>query len=421
MKRSVIILVTMANWFASSAAERFALNTLDRPALAVLKAGADDGISMDSRMVSGSETIVPFSIENGQVIVDVRINDRGPFPMMFDTGTSDALTPEAAAELGLEIKSTGTGRASGERDIPISHTHVASMRLGNAEMTDQPFVVIAVPLYLRDRGSRPPLAGFIGYELLARFAVRLDYEGRTLTLKAARDFRYDGSGARLPFVFTGKTPAAPAAADGIVGTFAIDTGSSGALALRREFVERHGFEARHPSGIRIKAAGVAGAYETIMTRIDRFDIAESPIERPATRFPSNGKGGIPFTDADGSIGYEILRQFVITFDYSRGELWFERSAAFGTKTGQGRTGFQAIKINGPGFRVITVLPNAPAAAAGIRVGDLVTDIDGQPLTSMSQAEFGELTQRPNGTLVHLGLVRDGTPYRVKLILTDVLP
>ncbi len=72
------------------------------------------------------------------------------------------------------------------------------------------------------------------------------------------------------------------------------------------------------------------------------------------------------TGVDGSIGYQILRQFVTTFDYSRRELWFEHSPAFGTKTVQWKTGFQAIKANGSGFRVVNVLPNKPAAAAGVK-------------------------------------------------------
>jgi S1-C subfamily serine protease len=84
------------------------------------------------------------------------------------------------------------------------------------------------------------------------------------------------------------------------------------------------------------------------------------------------------TEVDGSIGYQILRQFVITFDYSRGEVWFEHSFAFGTKTVQWKTGFRAVKTSGPDFRVVTVLPNSPAAAAGINVGDLITAVDGRP-------------------------------------------
>lgn len=138
-------------------------------------------------------------------------------------------------------------------------------------------------------------------------------------------------------------------------------------------------------------------------------------------FPSDGKRGLPAADVDGSIGYQILRQFVITFDYSRRELWFEHSAAFGMKTVQWKTGFQAVKAEGPEFQVVTVLPNTPAAAAGISVGDVITEVDGRPAGSIGQAEFSGLMRGSDGTMVRLGIVRDGTRHPVALTLKELLP
>lgn len=383
---------------------------------------ATDQSSMDSRIIFGSEAVIPISVEAGEPIIEVTINGRGPFPMVFDTGAEDILTPEAAAALGLEINGRGTARTLSGGTISTAFTQVNTVRIGNAEMTDQRFSVAAVPLYFTDRGSRPPLAGFIGYEFLARFAVRLDYANKTLTLKPAAGFRFEGNGTYLPLLFTGNTPAVRAAADGIPGIFAIDTGDEGALALRREFVERHRLEIHHPQELRIKSGAADRPYEAIMTRLDRFDIAKSRIERPATRFPSNQLAGWPpFADVDGSIGYEILRQFIITFNYPHRELWLEHSSAFGTKSIQGTTGFQAFKFDRSGFRVITVLPDTPATAAGIMVGDLITEVDTQPTGSMSQAEFGDTMQRPDGTVVQLQIVRNYSTRPITLTLKELLP
>jgi hypothetical protein len=375
----------------------------------------------DVQSNSVSRAVVPISIEAGEVVVDVSINGRGPFPFIFDTGAQDALTPETVAALGLKTEGAGTLQDSGSHSISITSTRVAAMRLGDLEMTDQPFFVVPLPRHLTDRGNRVPLAGFIGDELFARFAVRLDYDNRTLTLTPDSDFRYDGEGVRVPLLFRDKAPAVSAVADGISGFFLIDTGSIGALTLRREFVEDHGLEARHPSALRIKSVGAGGSFNTVLSRLDTFEVAESRIDRPATRFPSTATEGLPFADIAGSIGYEILRQFTITFDYRRGELWFERSRAFGMRTGQGGAGFQAFKIDGAGFRVITVLPDAAAAAAGLQVGDVVTEVDGRSTASMSVSELAELLRRPIGTSVHLGTVRDGNVRPVALTLKDVLP
>ena len=124
---------------------------------------------------------------------------------------------------------------------------------------------------------------------------------------------------------------------------------------------------------------------------------------------------------DGSIGYQILRQFVITFDYSRRETWFERSASFGESTIEWKTGFQAVKAGDNGFRVVTVQPDTPAANAGIRVGDLITVIDGRPAASVGQAEFGGLMRRADGTIVRLEINRDGTRHSIAVTLKELLP
>jgi C-terminal processing protease CtpA/Prc len=126
------------------------------------------------------------------------------------------------------------------------------------------------------------------------------------------------------------------------------------------------------------------------------------------------------TEVDGIIGYQILRQFVITFDYSRGEAWFERSRTFGTKTVQWKTGFQAVKANGSDFQVVTVLPDSPAAGAGISVGDVITEVDGRPATSVGQAEFGDLMRRHDGTLVRLNVVQGGKKHSIVLTLKELL-
>src|SRR5262249_11689022 len=85
----------------------------------------------DSRIISGSESIVPVSVEAGEVIVDVSINGRGPFPLMFDTGAEDAVTPEIAAALGLKTEATGTVRDSGGGSLSIAFARVAGVRVGD--------------------------------------------------------------------------------------------------------------------------------------------------------------------------------------------------------------------------------------------------------------------------------------------------
>jgi hypothetical protein len=124
---------------------------------------------------------IPFLIANGQVIVNATINGQGPFPMMFDTGSGEAVTPATASALGLAIAGSGTLRGAAEQVVPFSGATIREIRLGEANITDVRVPVLPLPRFLEDRGDQQPLGGFLGYEFLAHFAIRLDYQHKTLT------------------------------------------------------------------------------------------------------------------------------------------------------------------------------------------------------------------------------------------------
>jgi len=70
----------------------------------------------------------------------------------------------------------------------------------------------------------------------------------------------------------------------------------------------------------------------------------------------------------------------------------------------------------------SVLSQSSARPDGSRsVGDLVTEVDGVPVESIGQAEFGDLMRRPDGTVVQFSVVRDGSPRPIALTLTELLP
>ena len=109
------------------------------------------------------------SIENGQLIVQVTINGQGPFPMIFDTGGVELVTPETAITLGLAIQGNILIQGSGEGKFCF-FTPLKDVRLGPA--LDLTVPVIPLPRFFTDRGTQPPIAGVVSYEFLKRYAVR---------------------------------------------------------------------------------------------------------------------------------------------------------------------------------------------------------------------------------------------------------
>jgi putative serine protease PepD len=69
----------------------------------------------------------------------------------------------------------------------------------------------------------------------------------------------------------------------------------------------------------------------------------------------------------------------------------------------------------PGLYVTVVDPTGPAQAAGLRVGDIITTIDGQPATSVDQLVTLTLTKSP-GDKVDLGYSRNGSSATATLTM-----
>ncbi len=77
---------------------------------------------------------------------------------------------------------------------------------------------------------------------------------------------------------------------------------------------------------------------------------------------------------------------------------------------------KAMKVDAQrGAFVSQVLPNSSAAKAGIKAGDVITSLNGKPISSFAalRAQVGTM---PVGSKLTLGLLRDGKQVNVNLEL-----
>ncbi len=68
-----------------------------------------------------------------------------------------------------------------------------------------------------------------------------------------------------------------------------------------------------------------------------------------------------------------------------------------------------------GALISDVQPDAPGAKAGLRTGDVITEIDGKPVTDAGELQMIVGQKRPGDT-IHLQLVRDSKPTNVAVTL-----
>ncbi len=65
--------------------------------------------------------------------------------------------------------------------------------------------------------------------------------------------------------------------------------------------------------------------------------------------------------------------------------------------------------------VLAPMPGSPAAKAGIRPGDIIATVDGKSAKGLTTSEVADLLKGPKGTVVHIGMLREG--YADPIIFT----
>ncbi len=75
-------------------------------------------------------------------------------------------------------------------------------------------------------------------------------------------------------------------------------------------------------------------------------------------------------------------------------------------------GVELTQLNTDPGKVLTVVPNTPAAAAGLQTGDSIRTVNGRPITELGQVKSAEA---PNQPLVLTGVHPDGRPFTASVV------
>ncbi|MEO7323404.1 MAG: aspartyl protease family protein [Dokdonella sp.] len=373
----------------------------------------------DDASVPVAGTVVPIEFER-YVVVEAKLNGKGPFAFILDTGGHDIITPDIAKQLGLTAVGSGTSGGAGEGTMSQSDVRIARFEIGEAVMTDQHFFVMPLQYSTVERGARAPLAGILGLEVFERFGVRLDYRAKTLTLRPRVGYRHVGGGTSLRMTFSDDLPLVQATLEGKGGDFALDTGNGGSLVVQHLWAERVGLAQRLKGGIEMVSYGAGGASRNWASRADHFRIAGQDLRRLEARYAEDKHGSFSSRTEAGNIGTDVLAQFTLDFDYGSRQVWFESTPGWSPSPFD-RSGVRAYKERADAFTVVLVGENTPAALAGVRKADEIVAIDGVAANEVSgDAWFRKITQAP-GTTLALTFRRDGVERQATLKLRERLP
>jgi hypothetical protein len=368
---------------------------------------------------AAASVTVPFRLLNNHIYVQATVNGTGPYTFIVDTGGHTLISPRTAKAAGLTSVGESATSGAGEKTETTGFARYREIALGAVRLTDQTGFVTNI----YDQAIEGiPVDGMLGFELFARFAVRIDYGAQTMTLWDFGKFKPKGAGTPVPFVFYDHLPAVKGFIDDMPARFDIDTGSRVEIDITSPFVTSRNLRGRYKPGIStITGWGVGGASRSYVVRIPSLTLGTVKAGNVVAGLSEAKGGSISDRNYEGNIGSAFLKRFVVTFDYSRKTMYLKPIAPPPADAGRfDRSGLWINAADG-GYKVTFVAPGSPAADAGLAEGDVITAIDGklaQP-QGLSDARIA-LRALPAGAKVALAVTRKGAKRDVTLTLRDLI-
>jgi predicted aspartyl protease len=279
----------------------------------------------------GKEQVVevPFDFYRNEIIVQVKVNGKGPFNMMLDTGTDpSAIDLAAAKELGLKLDPVGReGVGSGSGVNLAYETRLSAVEMGS--LTAKDIEAVAIDLSKMSARLGKPIHGILGHSLLNNRIVQIDYPKRVIRFYSKSPFAkapMESNSAKrtvLHFRYADNVLIDDVFVNDKKVVANLDTGSDGTFKLTSAAVSYLGLEAEVDKAQASTSVGYNGVSENREGKIGNVTVGGIAVDAPTVIFLGKGRGlekrawGI-------NIGNVFLKDFVVTIDYRSKLITFER-------------------------------------------------------------------------------------------------
>ena len=278
------------------------------------------------------QAVIPVEVYAQHVFVPVRVNGSETAWFFLDRGAGGSVVTKAWAEkIGLAFE--GAMRAVGAAGS-------TSLALAKNVVLGLPGLELPMPsvTVLDAAAGMPALGrrwdGLLGYDVLSRLVVRVDYEHKEITIIDPTVFSPGEHAAALPLTFLGNWPLVPAkivlpGREPIEIKCFIDTGAGG-LMLSTPFANANHVQDAAPKPVASSIYGAGSESQRFEARLAGLQLGPYLLREPVAGFsPSMKEGALASPDIGAIIGGEILQRFTVTFDYPHHRILLEPNSSFG--------------------------------------------------------------------------------------------
>jgi hypothetical protein len=379
---------------------------------------------------NGKRVEIPFENYNNLIVIKAVINHRLPLHFIFDTGVHTSMITDKTLSDLINVKYDRMYTMSG-----IGERKQFNVYLANDVSVDFPglngrninMLVLEEDYLLLRNYLGTPVHGILGTDLLQNLVLTIDYEGRKLIFQTPESYKPSRKAIAIPIVIHDSKPYIILPVTLLDGTkidakLLIDTGASHAMLL--ELFAEPKIKIEENFIQTDLGRGLAGSIEGWIGRTKKVDIGNLAFNNVLTFFTDTNSYNKNYVLAgrNGTVGGDLLGRFKVTIDYAHQMVYLERNSSFRLPFEYNMAGFDIV---GSGdlfdkIEVINVIKKSPAYLAGMKVGDIITQINGRSGKDLTVNEFNNILRSRPGKVLRMTILRDKEKKRFKFKLKRLI-
>lgn len=377
--------------------------------------GQEEFIEPPSRPLT---TISFIQLTGGIIIIQAHL-DNYPDTLNFilDTGSSGISLDSTTADY-LKLEPTPSNREirgiAGIRKVSFLYNR--SLHFKGLTVDSLNFHINDYSILTAVYGER--IDGIIGYAILSRYIVKLDYDDMKLSFCTQGTIRYPRGGYLLKPYFAQlvSQPMRVRDAKTVSTRFLFDIGAGLCMLFSRDFAEDSNFLDKKRKRYPKIGEGLGGKIDMELTVIKEVKIGPYRF-RNVPSFIFNDEFNVTsYPQMGGLLGNDIMRRFNVILNYAKGDIYITPNSHFSELFDYSYSGVELYLVNDK-IIIGDVAKDSPAELAGLQVGDEVLAVNKTFNGSLNQYKIA--LQTPNER-VKLILRRNESMIEVTLRVKSIL-
>ena len=322
-------------------------------------------------------TTIPFiQLTGGIVLMQARVgNLPDTLNFILDTGSSGISLDSTTVEY-LKLKRIPTNKTirgiAGIRTVSFVYDqqlHITGLTMDSLDFHINNYEILTYVYGV-------PINGIIGYSVLSRYIIKIDYDSSKIHFWSHGTLRYPKGGFLLKPLM-GTLPVYPLRvrdAKTINTRFLYDMGAGLCLMLSKDLIADSNFLGKRRKMWPKEAEGLGGKIDMDLTVIREVKLGPYRFRNVPVLVFDDVYNVTSYPYLGGLIGNELLRRFNVILNYDKKDIYLVPNSHFNENFDYSYPGIELYYLNGQ-IIIGDVSKNSPAERAGLREGDIVIAVD----------------------------------------------